>query len=171
LRGLIAIGHITKSVGLRGELKVVPLTADPERFHDLTSLWLGRDESSARECRLAACRVTPKGAFLRIVSIDNKEAAEEVRGWYVFVPEEQALKLPRGTHFIHEIVGLAVETETGERIGTVTDVQNYPAQDIWIVGTGSKEIMIPAVKEIVRQVDLKEKRIIIRAIEGLLDAN
>ncbi len=169
--GLIAIGHITKSVGLRGEIKVVPLTDDPERFHDLTSVWLGVDETSACEYRLTRSRVTAKGVFLQIASIGDKNEAEAVRGWFVFVPEQLAVKLPRGSHFVHDIVGLTVETEAGEKIGTVTDVQKYPAQDVWIVETGSKEIMIPAVKEIVRQVNLKQKRIIIRAIEGLLDSN
>lgn len=169
--GLIAIGHITKSIGLRGEIKVIPLTDDPERFHDLTSVWVGADETSARELRLESCRVTPKGVFLTLVSIKDKDSAEALRDCYIYVAEEMAVKLPRGTHFIHEIIGMTVETEEGEEVGKVTDVQKYPAQDIWVVQRGSQEVLIPAVKEIVRQVNLKQKRIIIRAIEGLLGSD
>jgi len=171
LPGLIAIGYITKSVGLRGEMKVIPLTDDPERFHDLASVWIGADDTTARERQLTECRVTSKGVFLKIASIEDKNAAETLRGSYVFVAEKMAIKLDPGSHFIHEIVGLTVETEEGEEIGKVTDVQKYPAQDIWVVQRGAREILIPAVKEIVRQVNLKEKRITIRAIEGLLDSD
>lgn len=166
---LIAIGRITKSVGIRGELKIFPLTDDPQRYYDLHSVWVGEDEQSAQEKQIQSCRLQPNAVYLYLQGISDRDSSDRFRGKFVFIPQELKIKPPPGKHFIHDIIGLEVKTEEGVLIGVVKDVQHYPAQDIWIVKTQSKEILIPAVKEFIRRVDLKQGHIIIRSMEGLID--
>ena len=166
---LIAVGRITKPIGTMGEVKVLPFSNVHDRFADLKSVWVGFDEPGAKCREIARIRIELKRIVVGFRNIETANAAEELRDQFLFVPKEHAV-LPRtGSYFIDDIIGCEVFTEEEKAVGVVKDVLSLPANDIWSVWNGEKEMLIPAVQAIVRVVDTKNKRIVIHAVEGLLE--
>jgi 16S rRNA processing protein RimM len=166
---MIAVGRIAKSVGIKGELKVVPLTDDPHRFSSLTKVWIGRDEATSESCTINSVRITGGKIFLKLNELGSRTDAESKRNDLIFIPEEDASGPPQGSYYIHEIVGMEVSTDRGEVLGKVREVLQLPANDVWVVLRGKKEILIPATKEIIAAVDVERRTIVIHPIEGLFD--
>jgi 16S rRNA processing protein RimM len=166
---MIAVGRITRSVGLKGELNLSMVTKNARRFEGLKHVWIGSDEQHATQHEVRAVRSTRTAVVMRVQGIESKPAADERRGQLVFVAEEEAVVPPKGTYFVHEIVGMDVETESGEIVGTIREVMEMPANDVWVVDAKGKEILLPAIKEVIRSVDVQRRRVIIRPMEGLLE--
>ena len=114
-------------------------------------------------------RQTGSQAVMKLISIDDRNAADELKGQVVFVQESEAVKPRKGSYFIHEIVGMEVLTDKGETLGPVQDVWRMPANDVWVVKQNGKEILIPAVKEFIKNVNTERRTIVVHAIEGLLE--
>jgi len=167
---LVAIGEIGRPHGLRGEVRVTPLTDHPERFDRLREcvLW---DEAHDRRrpCRITASRVHGDALVVALAGYESPEAAGALTGWLLAVPESEALPAPEGHFYPWQLVGCRVLTEDGRDVGEVLRVEGSPAQDLWAVGDGTREHLVPAVPEIVREVDLGARRVVIRPPEGLLD--
>jgi 16S rRNA processing protein RimM len=165
---LIAIGRILKPIGTRGEVKIEPFTDDLQRFLKLKSVWIGKDEGLAREFFIFSNRIEATYIVIQIEGIKTINEAESLRSDFIFVPEEERIALKQGTYFIDDVIGCEVFTEEQFRVGMVIDLLKSPADDIWVVQNKNNEILIPAVREIIRKVDIKAKKITIHAIEGLL---
>lgn len=167
---LVAIGEIGRPHGLRGEVRVIPLTDRPERFETLGDcvLW---DESRDRRqpCRLRGVRVQGDALLVAVAGYDTPEAVGALTGWLLAVPESEALPAPEGHFYPWQLVGCRVLTEDGRDVGSVLRIEGSAAQDIWVVGDGRREHLVPAVAEIVREVDLGGRRVVIRPPEGLLE--
>jgi 16S rRNA processing protein RimM len=135
----------------------------------LSSAWSGRDAAHAVEKKILKVRIDPKQLVLCIQGIESVEDTEQLLEAYVFVPEHDAVQLQKGTYFIHDVIGCDVVTEENENVGIITDVLALPSNDVWIVKKGMRELLIPAVKAIIRQVNVQGKRITIHAVDGLLE--
>ncbi len=166
---MIAVGRVTKSIGLKGELNVALLTDVPERFEKLKAVWVGADEAQAEKHSVPAVRLGRSAVVLKLKDIESRSAADEQRGRLVFVPEKDAIVPKKGSYFIHDVVGMMVLTEAGEEVGTVQEIMKFPANDVWVVVAGTKEVLIPATKEIIKSVDLQRRTVRIRPLEGLLE--
>lgn len=166
---MIAVGRITKSVGIRGEVRVSMLTDSPERFVKLEAVWCGTDETTAVRFSILSMRIERSAVVLKLKEIDSRSLADEHRGEYLFVESKDTVAPGKGSYFIHDIIGMKVVTEAGEEIGRVRDVMEMPANDVWVVTSGTKEILIPAIKEVIRQVDLNGRTVVIRPLEGMLE--
>ena len=166
---MIAVGRITRSVGLKGEMNVAVLTDTLQRFEKLKTVWIGTDESQAAKHALVAVRVTSSAVVLKLKDIDSRTASDSLRGQLVFVASKDAVVPKKGSYFIHDIVGMDVETESGEAIGTVREVMELPANDVWVVAGVGGEFLIPAIKDVIRSVDVQRRRVVIRPLEGLLE--
>lgn len=165
--GLYAVGTIVKAIGIAGEVVVQPMTDFPARFRKLRLLWMGRDNASAAATAVEKAVVSPRGIRLKLKGIDDRTAADRLRGNLLFVDEAHRAKLPPGRYFVHDVLGLAVCDEGGGDLGTVADVLRYPASDVYVVRGARGEILIPAVKEFIRSVDLAGRRMTVRLIEGM----
>jgi 16S rRNA processing protein RimM len=166
---LIVIGRITRPHGLRGEVRVVPTTDDPERFTGLSEcvLWdASRDERETR--RISTARFHGDVVLVRFEDDDSPEDAEQRVGRLLAVPESEALPLPPGQFYPWQLEGVRVITEDGRNVGRVTRIESG-AQELWVVAAGDREHLIPAVPEIVVDVDLAAGRVVIRPPDGLLD--
>jgi 16S rRNA processing protein RimM len=166
---LIAIGRCSKPIGTRGEIKIVPLTDDAKRFQNLQSVWVGLDETRAKSYSVTAVRVEAQRVVLSLQGVASSEQAQELRNTYVILPQEETVMLRRGSYFMDDVLECEVVTEEQVLVGKVTDILSFPANDVWVVRKDTKEILIPAVKEIIRKVDVRMKRITIHALEGLLE--
>jgi len=166
---MIAVGRITKSVGIKGEVRVSMLTDSPERFAKLKAVWCGADETSAVRFSILSMRIEQSAVVLKLKEIDSRSLADEHRGEYLFVETKDVVAPANGSYFIHDIIGMNVVTEAGEEVGSVRDVMELPANDVWVVVAGTKEFLIPAIKEVIRQVDLNRRTVVIRPLEGMLE--
>ena len=167
---LVAIGEIGRPHGLSGEVRVTPLTDRPERFETLRECVLWDAARDRREqCRLTAARRQGAALVIAIAGCETPEAAAALTGRLLAVPEADALPPPEGHFYPWQLEGCRVLTEDGREVGRVLRVEPGPAQDLWVIGEGAREHLVPAVADIVRDVDLKARRVVIRPPEGLLE--
>lgn len=171
---LLLVGRIWRAHGVRGEVKIIPDTDDPDRFQDLPVIYTGRSAAAAVPHDLESVRFQPTKRGIIIIAklrgINSREAAESMRKASVFAREADLPPLEEDEFFVHDLIGLAVVTHTDDPVGTVDDVIEGPAQSILVVARkGRGSVMIPAVEEFVEDIDLDAQRIVIRPIEGLLD--
>lgn len=166
---LVVIGRVSRVHGLHGEVRVIPMTDRPERFEGLSGcvLWdTSRDEREAR--RISTARSHGDVVLLRFEGDHSPEDAERLVGRLLAVPESEALPLEDGQFYPWQLEGARVITEDGRDVGRLTRIESG-AQDLWVVAAGDREHLIPAVPEIVIEVDVKAGRVVIRPPEGLLD--
>jgi 16S rRNA processing protein RimM len=166
---LLAVGQVDKPFGIRGEVVVKPLTDSADRFQRLRAVRVGRSADMSRPATVDAVAVDGRGVRIHLQGIDDRTSAEALRGQYVFVDRRHRAKLATGRHYVHEIVGLAVEDDHGVRRGVVTDVLKLPAQDVYVIVDGAREYMLPAVREFIREIDLEAGLLRVHLIDGMLE--
>jgi 16S rRNA processing protein RimM len=162
-----AIGQIVKSWGLRGTLVVRPLTDNPQRFSALRKVWVGTMESDRSPFQLKEAHIKGQTIHLRLEEIRTRDAADALAGNFLYVTSEDLIRLPEGSHFVHDIVGSRVIDERGKKIGTVEEVWKLPANDVYVVRKGKHEHLLPAIQSIIDKIDTERKQIRVRMIEGL----
>jgi len=152
-------------------VRVTPLTDDPDRFHRLAEcvLWdASRNERETR--RIATARRHGEAVVVSFEGCESADAAAALAGRMIALPKSEALPAPEGRFYPWQLEGCRVVTEDGTDVGRVTGIEQAPAQDLWIVtdATGA-ERLIPAVPDIVMDVDIAARRVVIRPPEGLLE--
>ena len=167
---LVVIGEIARPHGLHGEMRVTSLTDHPERFEGVTDcvLWdQGRD--TRERCRITRARRQGTAVLLSLAGYDTVEATSALVGRLVALPEAEALPLPPGQFYPWQLEGCRVVTDDGREVGRVTRIEQSAAQDLWVVSDGARERLIPAVAEIVLEVDVAAGRVVIQPPDGLLE--
>lgn len=168
--GLVAIGEIARAHGLRGEVRVTPLTDHPERFERVTEcvLWdATRDERETR--RITTARRHGDALLLTFAGCGSPEDAQALVGRLIALPRSEALPPPDGSFYPWQLEGARVTTEDGRLVGRLTGIEQSGAQDLWVVAGEGREHLIPAVPDIVIDVDVAAGRVVIRPPEGLLE--
>ena len=166
-KDLYAIGKIVKAFGIRGEVIVLPMTDSPDRFSTIRQVFIGREPASVREARIDRVSVGSRGVKVKIDLIDDRTAAEGMVGQLLFVQGRDRIRPEEGAYFVHDLVGLSVVDLEGAVVGILRDVLRLPAHDVYVVDAGGREVMIPAVKEFVRNIDLNTKTMTVQLIEGM----
>lgn len=153
---MIRVGQVMGAYGVAGAVKVMPLTDFGERFDAGSNLLL---DGSAREVEWS--RTGQPGLVVKLRGIDNRTVADLFRGRYLEVPDS-AMKTLEGGRFYHrEVVGLSAVTQSGARLGVITEVLERPANDVWVSKEGQVEHLIPAVKDAVLEVDVSGGRVVV----------
>ena len=164
------IGEIVRAHGLRGELKVAPLTDHPERFRTLSECVLWDASRDARETRrITTARPHGDSVLMTVVGCDSADAASGLVGRLVALPLTEALPPGPGRFYPWQLEGARVVLEDGQDVGRLARIEPSPAHDLWVVANGDREHLIPAVPEIVLDVDIAAARVVIRPPDGLLD--
>jgi 16S rRNA processing protein RimM len=168
---MYSIGKIVKPQGIKGEVKAEIITSFPEHFLELDELSI--DFNGKLEVRsIESVRISDKFAFIKFGGINDRNAAELLRNKMLLIPEEELVQLENDEFYIHHLVGMKVYDEEDTLLGTVTDVVQNISGDIFVMKSPDNiEVLIPAVKDFVREVSREKNRITIRVIEGLLDVN
>lgn len=170
---LLLVGRVLKAHGTGGEVKVIPETDDPARFELLETVYVGRapDQAPPRAVESVRHQRTKRGplVLLKLGGTDDRSAAEALRKQQVYAAASDLPPLEEDEVFIHDLVGLAVVNEEGRHLGTVEDVVQGLAHDIFVVAReGQQEpATIPAVDAFVREVDFDRGRLVVRPIEGM----
>jgi len=158
----LAIGVIVAPHGTRGDVRMQIWTHFPEHLSDIHEVYLGDEKRPRRLRRLGASR---GHATLSLQGITDRGAAEELRGTVVRIDRAQAAPLEEDAYYHFELIGLAVETETGEPLGTVVEIIETGANDVYVVKDAEgKETLIPALKDVVPVIDLNAGKMIVRPL-------
>ena len=164
---LVVVGRVIRPHGLRGEMRVQPETDFPERLEMLGQAVLVTDERS-EAVRIEAVRRAGDAVLVKVAGIDTPEAVDPWRGAALAVPREMAAPLPEGRHYIFDILGMTVETDQGQVLGTVDEVIRTPGNDVYVV-RGARELLVPAISSVVLRIDPTHRRIVIRPMPGMLE--
>jgi 16S rRNA processing protein RimM len=169
--GHLIVGRILGAHGLRGEVKVESYTDFEDRFNAGQQLLLG-DELQVTEISTSRAH---KGIFLLgFNEIRDRPAADLLHNEWLYIPEEAAMQLDEDSFWVHDIIGLNVQTESQERLGEVVDVLFTGANEVYIVRpipgiNQDRELLIPALAEVIRSVDLEAGAVTVRLLPGMLD--
>lgn len=165
---MTAVGKIVGCFGVRGFLKVAPTSHIPDRLLKLTGVYVGTMANSGTRFEIESAEKRSSNVILKLRNVSDRTEAEKFIGSFLFIDDSEVITPSKGSYLVHEIIGCEVwQKET--LIGHVEEVYALPAQDVWVVRNGMKLHLIPAVKEFIKHVDLKKKKIRIESIEGLLE--
>jgi 16S rRNA processing protein RimM len=160
----VVVGKVTKAHGLRGEVVVLVTSDNPARFASGASVFL----EQGRELRVRSSRSSGSRLLVAFHGIDDRAAAEALRGVTLVVPRSMLPALADGEYWPHELKGCAVVTESGRALGIVADVVSSRANDLWVaVDEQGTETLVPAIREVVVEVDIGVRRVVVRDIPGL----
>jgi 16S rRNA processing protein RimM len=154
----LVVGRVAAPFGVRGAVRVRPETDSPERFRDLRQVRLGFPDGRELPVRIRSARVTPKGVIVQFVGYDTPEQAAALRGALVLIRRSMAAPLAAGSYYEHELVGMRVVSDDGADLGEITEVLHRPANDVFVT---SQDRLIPALKQVVREVDVARRRMVV----------
>ena len=163
----LQVGVISSTHGIRGEVKVFPTTDDPMRFKKLKKVFLdtGRERL---ELEVQSVRFFKQFAIVKFKGIDNINDIERYKGKGLFVPREDAVPLGEDEYYIADLIGMEVFTEDGH-FGVVKDVIETGANEVYIIESDEHgEVLIPAIRQCVLDVNVEEKKMKIRLMDGLI---
>ena len=164
------VGVITATHGIHGEVKVFPTTDDPNRFKKLKTVLLDPGIQKL-ELEVAGVKFFKKFVILKFKEFDDINQVEKYRKCPLLVTRENAVRLKKNEYFIADLIGLKVYTEDGTFLGNLEDVMQTGANDVYqIVTEEGKEILIPAIRQCILDVDIESGNMKVHLLEGLVDA-
>lgn len=159
LKEFFNIGQIVNSHGIKGEVKVFPLTDDPARFKKLKTVIIDN-----RDVKIESCKFQKDRVILKLEGIDDMNAALKMKTKYLKVARKDAVKLPEDTFFIADLIGCKVYDTEEKYIGEVYEVIKTGSNDVYWIKDGGKETLVPVLKEIVLDINIEEGKIIIKPV-------
>jgi 16S rRNA processing protein RimM len=165
----ITIARIARTRGNRGEVLADLYTDFPDRFDRLDEVWLESATGQRRRIALEESWEHKGRRVLKFAGVDSISSAEDYVGNWVVIPIDQAVSLPEGTYFDHDLVGCIVVDVRGNRLGIVQEVLRIAGNNLLAVRDASKEYLIPTVASICKQISVQEKQILVDLPEGLMD--
>lgn len=181
IENMLRVGVISSTHGIKGEVKVYPTTDDPKRFEQLKKVFLDYKYKGIREnskekiiaLEISGVRYFKQFVILKFKGINDINDVEKYKGMDLYVAREDAIPLEEGEYYIADLIGLTIIDDKDEVIGELVDVMQTGANDVYLVKTvekfGAKEIMIPGIKDCIKEINIEDKKIKVHLMEGLMD--
>ncbi len=164
----IEIGQIVNTNGLKGVVKVNPFTDDISKFESLKYIYI-QLKNELKKVKIEQVRYNKNQVLLKLEGIDSIEEAEKYRNFYLKTEKQSQEELGEDTYYIVDLIGLDVYSDKDEYLGKIDDVFPTGSNDVYVIKDNlGKQILIPAIADVVKKVDLKNKKMIINLIPGLL---
>ncbi len=164
----LKVGQIINTHGVKGEFKVFPLTDNLKRFSKLKFLYI-KSGNEYKKFDVNGVKYSGELVILKLNGIEDMNAAIEYKKQYIYVDRENAVKLPEDSYFIADLVGLDVFTEEGQLLGSVSSVFSTGSNDVYeIKREDESTFLIPAIKDVIKNIDLENNKMIITLLEGLI---
>lgn len=164
---LLEVGQIVNSYGIKGFLKVVPLVDNNHQFKEFEKLYI-QENRIYRELKLEEVKFSKNLVLLKVEGIDSIEEALKLKNLYLYAKRED-IKLEEGAYFIVDLIGLEVYTEEGKLLGTLKEVLQPGANDVYVVeNKENKQILLPVIPDVVKQINIAEKKVIVHLLNGLI---
>jgi len=167
-KNYIRIGKILSTQGNRGALRVLPLTDYPERFQQMVRVRVLINDS-IRELRIDDIYFHKKYIIIKFKEIQDMNAANELKGGFLVVTRDELVPLPEGSFYIFDLIGVDVFESDGRHLGKITDIIQTGSNDVYVVETEARPVLIPALKKVVKEINLDRQRIVVQMPEGLAD--
>ena len=162
------IGHIVNTSGLKGILKIKPFTDDIKKFSNLKTIYI-KTKSGLTEFKIEQVRYVKNMVMLKLAGIDTVEEAEKYRNLYIKILRDQEEELEEGSYYVVDILGCKVNTDANQELGKIVDVFQTGSNDVYVVkDEQGKQILLPAIKQVIKNVDIKNKIITVHLLEGLV---
>ncbi|MGN0163062.1 MAG: ribosome maturation factor RimM [Candidatus Ornithomonoglobus sp.] len=166
---LLEIGKIVNTHGLRGEVKVVPWMDYPEDFEELESIFI-KTRKEMKPVEIENVRYQKNNLIVKFKGFDDINEIEQYKNCILYADREELGELPEGVHYIVDLIGLDVVNEEGEKLGVLADVFNTGANDVYDVKReGKKNLLLPVIDEVVKEIDVEGGKITVHVMEGLDD--
>lgn len=164
----LEIGQIVNTNGLKGILKVKPFTDDITRFEKLKTIYIQK-ANELIESKIEKVRYSKNMVLLKLEGIDDINEAEKYRNFYIKINRKDAVELEENSYFIIDIIGSEVFTDENNLLGKVIDILQTGSNDVYVVKDDKgKEILLPAIEDVIKDVDIKSKKIIVHLLDGLI---
>lgn len=163
-KDLIIIGRIIKEWGIKGELLVLPLTYDPKRFKELKEIYIEKNLSLEQQ-EILEVKPYRENILLKIKGCNAPEKAKKYRGAFIKIERSKSPKLPKDTYYYYDIIGMDVYSINGEHLGKVESILKTGECDVYTIKGDKGEYLIPAIKDVIKEIDLKSKRMTIKLLE------
>lgn len=169
MEDMLRIGVIANTHGIKGEVKVFPTTDDVNRYKQLKEVILDTGKEH-KKLEIENIRFFKQMVIVKFKGIDTINDIEKYKGKDILVTREQAIPLEEDEYFIYDIIGATVVTEEGEEIGTLEEVLQTGANDVFVVTSlEGKELLFPVIQDCVREINIEEKKVTIHVMKGLLE--
>ena len=167
MESLLEVGQIVNTYGIKGFVKVNPLVDNNNQFKSFKTLYI-QVKNNIKEVQVEEVKFSKNQVLLKFKGVETIEQAEELRNYYLQAKRSD-IKLEKGAYFIVDLIGLEVYTEEGKFLGTLKEVLQPGANDVYVVENEAKqEILIPVIPDVVKQVDIEGKKVVVKLLEGLI---
>ncbi len=164
----LEIGQIVNTFGIKGMVKVKPFTDDIRRFDELKKVYVEKN-SNQTEYEIEEVKYHKDMVLIKLKGIDKVEQAEELRNAYLTVSRDSVEELEEGRYYIVDLLGLEIYTDEQVLLGTLEDIFNTGSNDIYVVkDKQGKQILLPAIQDVIKQIDIENKKIIVHLLPGLI---
>ena len=162
------IGNVLRPQGTQGEVKVAPVSPRPERFKLLKKVYLKKND--IQTFSIETVRLARGFVYIKFKEIATRTAAESLRDAEILIDQQDVIQLKQDEYFVHDLIGCRVLSEQGIDLGEIVDVFQLSSNDVYVVQTQTgREFLIPAIKDVIKEVIPESKRVIIHLLEGLID--
>ncbi|MDB6185363.1 ribosome maturation factor RimM [Gemella haemolysans] len=167
----LKVGKIVNTHSLRGEVKVISSTDfEEQRFEKGTELLITRGNQVVKEVTVESYRTHKNNLLVKFVGIDSIEEAEKLKNLQIKIDSDNIGELEENEFYFHEIIGCEVFDENGKSLGEISEILTPGANDVWVIKSqNGKEILIPYIEDVVKKIDVENKKIDIEVMEGLID--
>ena len=164
----VEVGIVINTFGVKGEVKVMPLTNEPSDFSGFAKVFLGKPGEDTVEYVVRKARAHKKWVILRLEGVDNRDDAAKLRDLNIYIPKDVLGELPEDTYMESDLIGMEVFNTKAEFIGVISDILKTKANDVYqIRSEDGRELLIPAIKDVVKEVDIEANKMTIEPIQGL----
>ena len=164
----LEVGQIVNTFGIKGMVKVKPFTDDINRFDKLKKIYI-KNNNVEKEYEIEEVKYHKNMVIIKLKEIETVEQANLLRNSYIMIKRDEEEPLKKGTYYIVDMIGIDVYTENDENLGQLEDIFNTGSNDIYVVRTKlGKQILLPAISDVIKEIDLENKKMIVHLISGLI---
>ncbi|MFB3925276.1 MAG: ribosome maturation factor RimM [Syntrophales bacterium] len=163
----LEIGKIVKTHGLKGAMKFISYLESERVLRGIKEVYIKGEARGEDLFKVKSIKKKGVHFLLALHGIENPEAAGKLVGRYLLIPAEKLEKLPEGEYYWRDIIGLEVTTEDGRILGIITSVFPTGSNDVYVCKGAGAEILLPAISDVIREIDLKKRRMLVRLMKGL----
>ncbi|MEI3395526.1 MAG: ribosome maturation factor RimM [Clostridia bacterium] len=168
MQDFLEIGQIVNTFGIKGMVKIKPFTDDIRRFDDLKKVYI-ENNKSRKEYEIEEVKYHKEMVLIKFKGVETVEQAELLRNYYLKVKREDEPELDDGTFYIVDLLGLEVYSDEGNLLGKLEDIYNTGSNDIYVVKNElGKQLLLPAISDVIKDINLDEKRIVVHILNGLI---
>lgn len=164
----IDIGELGKTVGLKGAISIIQWTSFPERFEKMETFFLTKEKKVPKNLTVERLFTSGRKLCVKFTGIDSIHDAVKLKGYRITIEKDSREELPEDTFYHDDLIGCDVYDQNDVKVGTIKNVIEQSVNDLYVLDCNGEEVLVPAVKEFVKSIDINSKKVNVHFIEGML---